>query len=342
MLKVSTLLKGLIFAFFIAIIAMGVFFTVLKGHIDKTVPISKAQLITIEPGSSFQKFTQQLVDNGWLEDPFWLKAYIRLFPNAAQIKAGTYYLPEKLTFKELLFILVQGKEHQFEVTFIEGTTFKEWLNLLKKQPYLSHQLDDKSPEEIANLLGIEQKNPEGWFFPDTYAYTANTSDLTLLKRAHQKMLTTLAQVWQERDDNLPYENAYQVLVMASIIEKETSKREEQPVIAGVFINRLRKNMRLQTDPTVIYGLGERYQGDIKRTHLKEKTAYNTYRIKGLPPTPIAMPGISALKASVHPAQTDFLYFVSQGNGYHVFSATLAEHNQAVRQYLLQSKAKNKH
>lgn len=339
MFKLSSLLKIVVLVFFIAIISMASFFTVLNSHINKVIPITEPQLITITSGSSFRQFTQQLIDYKWIESPFWLKAYIRLFPNAGNIKAGTYKIPPETTFKSLLSLLVQGKEHQFDITFIEGTTLKEWLLLLQKQPYITQTLADKSIEDIAQLLAIEQSNPEGWFFPDTYAYTAGTSDLTLLQRAHQKMQKMLQQVWQQRDKNLPYQTPYQVLIMASIIEKETSKREEQPIIAGVFINRLSKKMRLQTDPTVIYGLGERYQGDIKRIHLKEKTAYNTYRIKGLPPTPIAMPGISALKASVHPVKTDYLYFVSRGDGYHIFSANLKDHNQAVRQYVLQARDK---
>jgi len=341
MLKISTLFKGIIIGIFILIISMGVFFTLLENHINKPLPLTQAEFFSIESGSSFQHFAQQLLKRGWIEDSFWLKSYIRLFPHAAKIKAGTYKIPVETTLKSLLALLVQGKEHQFEITFIEGSTFKEWLELLAKTPKIEHQLNDKSITEIAALLGIKERNPEGWFFPDTYAYTAGTSDITLLKRAHNKMQSTLHQVWQNRAANLPYKTSYQVLIMASIIEKETSKIEEQPIIAAVFINRLRKKMRLQTDPTVIYGLGERYQGDIKRIHLKEKNAYNTYQIKGLPSTPIAMPGLSALTASVHPIVSNYLYFVSQGNGYHVFSTSLKEHNKAVRDYLLQRKTSKK-
>jgi UPF0755 protein len=341
MLKISSVIKSVIIGVFLLMLAIGIFLTLLNSQMNKTIPLTSDQLLTVEPGSSFQQVSQQLVNKGWLENTFWLKSYVRLFPHAANIKAGTYKIPAQITIKSLLKQLVEGKEHQFEITFIEGTTFKEWLSLLAKQANIEHQLSDKTIIEIAMLLGIKELNPEGWFFPDTYAYTAGTSDLTLLKRAYQKMQVTLEEVWQNRADNLPYKTPYQALIMASIIEKETSKIEEQPIIAAVFINRLRKNMRLQTDPTVIYGLGTRYQGDIKRVHLKEKNAYNTYQMKGLPPTPIAMPGISALMASVHPVSSNYLYFVSKGNGYHVFSSSLKAHNKAVRQYLLQRKsAKN--
>jgi len=255
----------------------------------------------------------------------------------SQIKTGTFKIAADITLKELLQLLVLGKEHQFTITFVEGSTFKQWLEQLAEQPQLTHQLSGKSIKQIAQLFDINQTNPEGWFFPDTYAFTKGTSDLTILMWAHIEMQKHLNILWQQRAESLPYKSQYQALIMASIIEKETSVVDEMTVISSVFVNRLRKKMRLQTDPTVIYGLGDRYQGDIKRVHLKEKTAYNTYRINGLPPTPIAMPGILALQAVLNPEATDFLYFVSMGNGKHIFTSNLKDHNAAVAKYQLGKK-----
>jgi len=299
--------------------------------------IEEDTFIKIKAGSSISSFANQLEENQWISTRFWLRNYGRLFPQKANIKTGTYLITKNSTLAQLLAQVVEGKEHQFSVTFIEGTLFKDALILLANHPYIKQSIKGKSVKEIAEKLGIKMENPEGWLFPDTYAFTAGTQDISLLKRAYKNMQTQLNTLWQQRANNLPYETAYQALIMASIIEKETSYTAEQPLISSVFVNRLRKRMRLQTDPTVIYGLGDRYQGDITRAHLREKTLYNTYRINGLPPTPIAMAGLSALKATLNPATSDYLYFVSGGNGKHVFSKTLAEHNHAVRSYLKKQK-----
>jgi len=300
----------------------------------------QSYFLTIKPGSSISAFSKQLEREGWIKDRFWLRNYGRLFPQQANIKAGTYQVDTNSSVLALLNQVVQGKEHQFNVTFIEGTRFTDALKALKEHPYIHHSLTTDTVVEIAEKLGITNDNPEGLIFPDTYAFTAGTLDITLLKRAYVKMQNHLTTLWQQRNFDLPYETPYQALIMASIIEKETSHVPEQTLISAVFVNRLNKNMRLQTDPTVIYGLGERYQGDITRAHLREKTAYNTYRINGLPPTPIAMVGLSALKAALNPQESDYLYFVSQGNGQHTFSRTLKEHNIAVQAYLA-GQARNK-
>lgn len=303
--------------------------------------IDKDSFLKIKPGSSISSFAKQLESEQWIPTRFWLRNYGRLFPHKANIKAGTYLISKNSTVAQLLVKLVEGKEHQFAITFIEGTRFKDALIILAEHPYIKQSVNDKSVKAIAKQIGIDATNPEGWLFPDTYAFTADTQDITLLKRAYANMQAQLNELWQHRADNLPYQTAYQALIMASIIEKETSYIAEQPIISSVFVNRLRKRMRLQTDPTVIYGLGERYQGDITRKHLREKTPYNTYRINGLPPTPIAMAGLSALKATLNPATSDYFYFVSGGDGKHVFSKTLSEHNRAVKRYLKKQKQQRK-
>jgi len=315
--------------------------------LSSQVNSAKTELITIKKGSSIGSFSGKLVKKGWITTRFWLRAYARIYPEQTQIKAGTYQVISGMTVRELLAQVVSGKEYQFSITFIEGSTLKQWLAQLSQQPHLIQTINNKSVAEIATQLGIAQTNPEGWFFPETYAFTANTQDITLLKRAHKAMRAHLHGLWQQKQGNLPYKSPYQALIMASIIEKESSYFAEYPLISSVFINRLAKRMRLQTDPTVIYGLGERYQGDITRAHLREKTPYNTYRIHGFPPTPISMPGLAALKAALNPAMSDYLYFVSKGNGSgkHTFSRTLAEHNKALQHYLEQLRSntqKNQH
>lgn len=330
--KFALLLTVAIFLFFCA------FFIVLEQKINQVVVLDNAKLITLNKGSTIGSFSRQLVNDGWISNRFWLRNYVRLHPTLAKLKAGTYQVKPGTRLKTLIEQLVGGKEHQFTVTFIEGSTFAQWRLKLSEQAPLVQTLGQKSIGDISDALGIKQSiranNPEGLFFPDTYAYTAGTSDLEILQRAFASMQTTLARLWQQRAPGLPYQTPYQALVMASIIEKETGQLEEQALIASVFINRLRKRMRLQTDPTVIYGLGARYQGDIKRSHLRERTPYNTYKIKGLPPTPIAMPGLASLTAALQPKQSDYLYFVSKGNGYHVFSTNLTQHNAAVARYQL--------
>lgn len=311
-----------------------------KQILEYQLPLPTSTLLTVDKGTSATKFIKQLTQLGWLESDFWLKVYLKVFPQYSLIKAGTYQVPAQISIKELFLLLVEGKEHQFTVTFIEGSTFKDILTQLTTVEHITHTITDLAIEDVSKTIGIKQANPEGWLFPDTYAFTAGTKDITILKRAYLQMNERFEFLWQKRTQGLPYQTRYEALIMASIIEKETSHIPEQPTIAGVFVNRLRTKMRLQTDPTVIYGLGDRYQGDITRAHLREKTLYNTYRINGLPPTPIAMPGLSAIEAALNPATTDYFYFVSQGNGQHTFSKTLKEHNVAVRLYLKNQKLKN--
>lgn len=328
-------LRKIIIAFVILLI-FSVFSLVkiIDYQLEKPLMLSQPQFLTLASGTNFGTFTRQLLALDAIDSSFWLKSYVRLLPKQGQIKAGTYQITPQMNSKQLLAILTSGKEYQFSITFIEGSIFKDWLLILKSHPKIVQTLASTDYYTVAKKLGLKDKFPEGLFFPDTYLFTANTSDVDILKRAMSKMESLLTIEWENRDDNLPYDSPYQALIMASIIEKESGQHAEHQLISSVFVNRLHKNMRLQTDPTVIYGLGDRYQGDIKRAHLKEITAYNTYRINGLPPTPIAMPGQSAIHAAMHPELTDYYYFVSQGNGKHIFSTNLEEHNQAVAKYIL--------
>ncbi len=286
----------------------------------------------VKTGVTMKRVAQQLAQVGVLKQPFAFTLVARLTGKGSALKAGNYALNGPVTPWELLQKLTKGDVSQSEFKFIEGWNFKQLRYALDHSPNLQHDTLDLSDAEIMAKLGWPNQHPEGRFFPDTYFFSSGMSDLTILRRAHKLMQTQLEDVWRERAENLPYHTMEQALIMASIIEKETGQAAERPLIAGVFVNRLQIGMLLQTDPTVIYGLGDRYDGNLRKRDLLADTPYNTYTRAGLPPTPIAMPGIEALHAAVHPAPTRALYFVGRGNGTHKFSATLAEHNQAVNKY----------
>jgi UPF0755 protein len=235
---------------------------------------------------------------------------------------------------DVLGRITSGQVVQHPVTLVEGWTFRQAINAIDAQGRYSGALSGLTDEELMAELGYPGEYPEGRLFPDTYRFPRDTPRLAVLRRAFERMEQVLAEEWESRSDGLPLDTPYEALILASIIEKETGAAWERPEIAGVFVRRLRKGMRLQTDPTVIYGMGERYEGRIRRADLREATPYNTYVIDGLPPTPIALPGRAAINAALNPADGDSLYFVSRGDGTHVFSATLDEHNRAVRRYIL--------
>ena len=313
----------------------------LTEFVHTPVNVTKDQLLTIDRGTTGSKLAALLEQEKILEHADLLPWLLKLQPQLNKVKAGTYSLTGVKTLQDLLDMINSGKEAQFSVKFIEGKTFKEWRKNLENAPHLKQTLQGKSDKEIMALLDIpavakavyEWNNMDGWLYPDTYNYTPNSTDLELLKRSTTRLQKALDKAWNERDENLPLADPYQMLILASIVEKETGVAAERPQVASVFINRLKANMKLQTDPTVIYGMGENYTGNIRKKDLETITPYNTYMIEGLPPTPIAMVSESALQAVAHPAKTDFYYFVADGSGGHKFTRNLNEHNKAVQEYL---------
>ena len=289
---------------------------------------------TVKSGASLKSVARKLADDGLLPEPysFWLLG--RALGKAGSVQAGTYRVSAPLTPLELLDKLSSGDVLPIEIVFVEGTTLRQWLAQMKQHPHIRMTLDGLSDAEIRAALGIPEPALEGLFFPDTYRFHSGTSDADILKRAYAEMTKRLARAWDARDPALPLAGPYEALILASIVEKETGQAGERPAIASVFVNRLRTGMRLQTDPTVIYGLGARFDGNLRKRDLLADTPWNTYTRDGLPPTPIAMPGAASIAAAVNPAATDFLYFVGRGDGSHQFSRTLEEHNRAVARYQL--------
>ena len=316
-------------------------FQQLQQVMQQPVNVQGDQLLTIERGTTGNKLAGLLEKERILDNAELLSWLLKLHPELNKVKAGTYSLNGVKTVEDLLKLLNSGKEAQFNVQFIEGNTFKNWRKRLENAPHLKQTLKGKSEQEIFQLLALpkvskaidEWMKIDGWLYPDTYNYTPNSTDLELLQRAAERMKKALDKAWNERDKDLPLENPYEMLILASIVEKETGIAAERPQVASVFINRLKAKMKLQTDPTVIYGMGEDYNGNIRKKDLETPTPYNTYVIDGLPPTPIAMPSEEALQAVAHPAQTEFYYFVADGTGGHKFSRNLNEHNKAVQEYL---------
>jgi UPF0755 protein len=293
------------------------------------VVIGNPVVIEINKGDSFNQITDKLLAQNLDFKPVWFKVMAVSKKTFKKLKTGEYELAPGLTLPEILSLFVQGKTKQYAITFPEGWSFKEILQEVEKNPNLEHTLNNVNIEALMSRLGVDIKRPEGAFFPDTYFFEKKSTDMALLKRAYEKMQLVLQQEWLHKAEGLPIKTPYEALILASIVEKETGVVAERPLIAGVFIRRLETDMLLQTDPTVIYGMGENYQGDIGYTDLKTVTPYNTYIIKGLPPTPIAMPGRGAIYAALHPDNSNNLYFVARGDGTHVFSSTLKDHNLAV-------------
>jgi UPF0755 protein len=292
-------------------------------------------LFEISRGSSMRSVSAKLADDGVLRHPRIFALLAQLSGKASKIQAGEYALTPDVTPGQLLDLLVDGRVKLHSLTVVEGWTVADFLNAIERHPAIRQTLAINAPIDLVDALGIDYDHPEGLFFPETYRFARGTTDEEILRNAYDLMQTELAAAWAERQIGLIIEDPYEALIMASIVERESALDSERPEVAGVFVRRLQKGMRLQTDPTVIYGLGDAFDGNLTRRHLAEDNPYNTYVRKGLPPTPIALPGRSALRATVNPAPGDTLYFVATGrdDGSHYFTSTLEEHNEAVARYL---------
>ena len=305
----------------------------MQGWLRSPLPIERSMQIELEPGGNLTQLLARLQARQVVLHPRLLRLHASLVGGANRIRPGEYLLERGLTPRGLLQKLLNGEVVQYSVTIVEGLTVRQMLARLHEQPKL--RTDYPALDEAwAERLGLEKDEamPEGLFFPDTYRFHLGMSDVDIMQVAYRRMQQILTEEWADRDEGLPYETPYDALIMASLIERETGQPEERREIAGVFVRRLQRGMLLQTDPTVIYGLGERFDGNLTRAHLREPGPYNTYLNAGLPPTPIALPGRAAIHAALHPADGDALYFVAKGDGSHVFSATLQQHNSAVFKY----------
>jgi UPF0755 protein len=316
-------------------LAIGWVWTQYRQFRETPLPLPADGLIyTLSGGGSAASVARDLQRLGLLQHTLYFRLLARQEQRAHRLQAGEYRIPAGTTPTQLLALLSSGRVVQYPLTLVEGWSFERVLQALRRADTLVHTLDGLAPSEIMRRLDRAGTHPEGLFLPDTYLFPRATPDIQALARAMAAMDRLLEEEWASRDPGLPLSEPYQALILASIVEKETGLAQERPRIAGVLVRRLRKGMKLQTDPTVIYGLGDAFDGNLRRADLTRDTPYNTYVRTGLPPTPIAMPGRDALHAVLHPTDSDSLYFVARGDGSHHFSATLREHNQAVRRYQL--------
>jgi len=283
-------------------------------------------------GSNLNQITQQLIEVKVLRDSFRFKLLTAIFSKRESLKRGHYKLHANATALDLLDMLAHGKESLHSIYFAEGSTFSEMVEKINKNKNIKQTLKSYSQENILNVISSNKKYAEGLFFPDSYYFYKDTPDIEIIQNSHSVLLRKLESAWENRSGELPYKDMYEALIIASIIEKEVGVTEEAPIIAGVFVNRLNIGMKLQSDPTVIYGMGKRFNGNITRKDLKKDNPYNTYTRKKLPPSPISLPRLNSIEAALNPAKTNALYFVAKGNRRHHFSATLKEHNRAVRKY----------
>jgi UPF0755 protein len=313
----------------------------MQSALDRRIYLHESsELFDIERGASLAEIARRMQALGWLENDLYLRLEARRLKLGSSLKAGLYEIHDGTTPRRLLQKFVRGEVKIFRVTFIEGSRFVDMRRVLAGQRHLRQTLQGQDEAAMTAQIAPAIEHLEGRFFPSTYHYFRGDSDIDILRRAYTRMAELLAFHWQSRDPGLPYDSPDDALIMASIVEKETGREDERAQIAGVFVRRLERGMKLQTDPTVIYGMGEAFDGNLRRVDLETDTAYNTYTRHGLPPTPIAMPGEASIHAAMHPASGDFLYFVGKGDGSHHFSATLNEHNAAVRRYQLAGRVGN--
>lgn len=319
------------------LLAAVICFYLMMSWLTSTVVIPEEhRVVTIPKGQSLYALASSLSEKGLVTSPKLWVYYARFIDNT-KIKAGEFELGAEESPLSLLTIFSSSDVIQYKLTFIEGSRAKDALSVLAKQAKLEQKLPETIDIAEPVIQGLDVEHLEGWLYPDTYYYSAGDSDLEIVQRSHAKMQQVLQEEWQNRQEGLPLENAYEALILASIVEKETGAPHEREQIAGVFIRRLNLGMRLQTDPTVIYGMGDSYDGNITRADLRTPTAYNTYTISGLPPTPIALAGREAIRAVLNPADGESLYFVAKGDGTHYFSSSLDEHINAVKKFQLNRK-----
>lgn len=308
-------------------------FTYHERQIYVSLPLAETTVIDVNPGTSFQQLMRRFEANGWLKDADFMRLYSRLYPEITAIRAGEYAIAPGSSLMDVIEQLNKGDVIAHHFTIIEGHTFRQMMSALHSDERIEPTLQDKSEAEIMKAIAGDEALPvEGMFLAETYQFIRGATDVDILQRAYRDLQSFLETQWMSRDVSLPYQSPYEAIIMASIIERETGVAAERSKIAGVFVRRLNIGMRLQTDPTVIYGMGDRYQGRITRADLQRPTPWNTYTINGLPPTPISMVGREAIIAAFNPLEGNALYFVARGDGTHHFSATLREHNNAVNRY----------
>ena len=333
----------LVFLLLLSIAALSLYFSYSAYQQQSNTKINvstnpEQAVFKLKKGSGIGQISQQLAQQQIIPNALHFKILARVQNKSHRLKAGEYQLLPSMSIAALLDLFVSGKTLQYQLSIIEGKTFSELRRAIQQHPNLVQTLREEDYKNIMQKLGSTKTNPEGWFYPDTYNFPRKTTDLQFLQRAYKKMQQYLQTAWQGREKNSLIKTPYEALILASIVEKETGIPEERPLIAGVFLNRLKIDMLLQTDPTVIYGMGEKYKGNIRKSDLKRDTAYNTYTRKGLTPTPIAIPSLDAIQAVLHPQKTEAFYFVADGTGGHAFSKTYQEHKKAVVQYIAISKA----